>query len=210
MKRRIIRFIILSVIGVSIGILMAFVFEPSGEEISKKQIQAKKTTLSAPAVQIGGNFELIAHNGMTVTQSSWPRSYKLIFFGFTHCFDICPSALQKMTDLIDVLGKDSINLQPLFITIDPDRDSPDMMADFLQAFDPKILGLTGDKKQIEAVKDIYHLYARAQKGTDQIDHAASMYFMAPDGRYITMFSGSTTVENMADQIREIFKNKEKM
>lgn len=207
MKPEFLKFALLILIALGLGGFLSLIYQPSTSNI----IQQSVKTVESYDVQIGAPFKLTSHMNEPATQNSWPDSYKLVFFGFTNCMDICPSSLQKITDMLDELGKTAEEIQPLFITIDPERDNVVVMADYLQAFSSKIVGLTGTAKEIDDIKEGYRLYARKRDGSNgQIDHSASLYFMAPDGRYITMFSGSATVEEMAAQIKVIVENKEKM
>lgn len=110
-------------------------------------------------IELSGDFTLVNHHGETVTAADYDDSYKLVFFGFTYCPDICPAALQKMTSTLEMLGADSEQIKPLFISVDPARDTPEVLKDYLSLFHPRIIGLTGTEEQVAYAKEQYRVYA---------------------------------------------------
>src|SRR5918996_3071934 len=102
-------------------------------------------------VQIGGPFALVDHTGHTVTDADYRGKLMLVFFGFTHCPDVCPTTLQEIASALDVLGDEAGRVQPLFITVDPERDTPEVMAGYVDLFHPGIVGLTGTPEQVASV-----------------------------------------------------------
>ena len=157
-------------------------------------------------VSIGGPFTLMDHTGRVVTDTDFAGKYRLIFFGYTYCPDICPTELQTIGQVMDQLGDDEVLVQPLFITIDPARDTPAVLAGYVKLFHPAILGLTGTKEQIAAVAKAYRVYyarSTGAAGTDgyMMDHSTFAYLMAPDGTFISVFAKGTSAEQMVAAIR---------
>lgn len=156
---------------------------------------------------VGGPFQLVDHNGRTVTDATYSGKYLLIFFGFTHCRDVCPTTLQEISMALDALGADARKVRPLFITVDPDRDTPQVLANYVANFHPRITGLTGTPEQIAAVTKAYRGYYRkvSREGGDYaIDHSAMAYLMGPDNHYLTHFAFGTPPEVMTQRIRSHF------
>ncbi len=148
--------------------------------------------LGAPhsaADDIGGPFQLTSGDGKTVTHQSFRGKYMLVYFGYTFCPDVCPTTLGDVADALDKLGPKADRLQPLFITVDPARDTPAVVQQYAAAFTPRLEGLTGTQQQIEAVARKYKVYyARHNTGPGPndyaMDHSSILYLMGPDGRFI--------------------------
>lgn len=152
---------------------------------------------------VGGAFSLIDHNGQAVTHESWPGKYKLVFFGFTHCPDICPAALDKMTAALNTLGDKSKDIQPLFITIDPARDDAATMKSYLASYHPGIVGLTGSEDQIKQVENAYKVYAaKVDTGTPvyTMAHSSFVFLMSPNDELLDIFRDADPADQMADKI----------
>lgn len=154
---------------------------------------------------VGGAFDLTDHNGQAVTDKSWPGKYTLVFFGFTHCPDVCPAALDKMTAALETLGADTEKLQPLFITIDPARDDAATMKTYLEGYHPSILGLTGTEAQIKQAENGYKVYAAKVEGADAVNytmaHSSYVFLMSPDGELLEIFRDADPADAMASRIR---------
>ncbi|MDB2415533.1 SCO family protein [Rickettsiales bacterium] len=158
-------------------------------------------------VKIGGYFELTNHKGELVKATDFRDNYMLVYFGFTSCAHICPVDIATISDVMEKLTPPETEiLWPLFITIDPERDSPAKMADYLSSFNPKIQGLTGDKEAISNVLKNYKVYANKQKGEDaenyDMDHSGYMYLMGKDGRYLTHFRHGQSSDEIVKGIRK--------
>jgi protein SCO1/2 len=128
----------------------------------------------------------------------------LVFFGFTHCPDICPTTLFDMSQMMKALGPDADRVGVLFITVDPDRDTSKVLKDYLSNFDPRLRGLTGDQAQIDAAIKEYRVYAKKvplENGDYTMDHTAIVYLMDKDGRFVAPFSMSRTPEAEAADLR---------
>jgi len=159
---------------------------------------------------VGGEFQLETHKGAVVTDQSWPDHYKLIFFGFTYCPDICPTKLRHISEVMKKLPVDiAKKVQPLFITVDPERDTVDQLSNYVSLFDARILGLTGTRDQIDTVIDGYKVFAqRRGEANDQdymIDHSAFTYLMNRDNELIEIFSFDTKPQAMVDALMDKVK-----
>jgi cytochrome oxidase Cu insertion factor (SCO1/SenC/PrrC family) len=150
---------------------------------------------------IGGAFSLIDTEGNSVTQETLKGTYSLVFFGFTSCPDICPTTLQAITIALDKLGTLGEGVKPVFITVDPERDTPEVMKKYVANFSPRILALTGSKEQTDAAANAYKVYYKAmrQEGDADydVDHSGFIYLMNPAGEYVTHFSHKDSTESMA-------------
>jgi protein SCO1/2 len=146
-------------------------------------------TGSGPSA-IGGPFNLIDENGKPITDQDMKGRPFLVFFGYRHCPDICPTTLFEMSEVMRALGKDADRVGALFITVDPERDTPAGMKDYLSSFDPHLHGATGDAKAIDAVVKAYRVYAKkvpADNGDYSMDHTALVYLMDKQGRFVAPF-----------------------
>ena len=171
------------------------------------QAQTNAVAVSTPAgVKIGGPFVLTDHNGHTVTERSWPGKYLLVYFGFTHCPDICPIGLGRIADALKELPADLRGkIQPLFITVDPARDTAKVMKEYVTLFDQNLIGLTGTDEQVKHVQKLYRVYAQKSGTGDDymVNHSGFTYLMTPDGEMAAIFAHETTADDMAGQIKGI-------
>ena len=157
---------------------------------------------------IGGPFTLVDQNGKTVTDRDFRGKYMLIFFGFTHCPDICPAELQVMSAALDALGSKSDEVVPIFVTLDPERDTPEAVGAYVKNFGKNFVGLTGSPMAIANAAKAYRVtYSKFEyKGKDEnygynIDHSALVYLMDKDGKYLTNFTYGTPAEKMTETMR---------
>ena len=164
--------------------------------------------VSAPVAQqvaaIGGPFELTDQNGRTVTERDLKGRPFLVFFGFTRCPDICPTTLFEVSEIMRALGKDADRVGALFITVDPERDTPAALKDYLSSFDPHLAGLTGEPAAVAAVAKAYRVYFKKvplDQGGYTIDHTAIVYLMDKDGRFVSPFNMKRTTEAAAAYLR---------
>jgi protein SCO1/2 len=158
-------------------------------------------------VQIGGPFTLVDQDGKTRTDADYRGRHMLIYFGYTYCPDVCPTALSDMGLALDALGDDADKVVPMLITVDPERDTPERLKDYVSNFHPGMVGLTGDDAAVTAAAKAYRVYfaksnAESAPGEYLMDHTSIIYLMGPDGRYQTHFSHGTTSETMAERIRD--------
>jgi protein SCO1 len=159
---------------------------------------------SAGAAAIGGPFSLVDQNGRTVTDKDLRGHPFLVFFGFTHCPDVCPTSLFEISEVLGKLGPDAQKLSALFVTIDPERDTPVAMKDYLASFNPRLVGLTGDPAAIAAVAKEYRVYVKKvplDHGDYTMDHTALVYLMDKEGRFVTPFNLKRTPEDAAADLR---------
>src|SRR5713226_8058279 len=165
--------------------------------------------LSAPVAQqiaaIGGPFKLTDQNGRTVSDQDLKGRPFLVFFGFTHCPDVCPTTLFDVSEVMRSLGPDADRTAALFITVDPERDTPAKLKDYLASFDPHVRGLTGDAATLAAVAKAYRVYYKKvplDGGDYTMDHTAIVYLMDKEGRFVSPFNMKRTAEVAADDLRK--------
>jgi protein SCO1/2 len=153
---------------------------------------------------VGGPFALIDHTGKPRTDADFRGRLLLVYFGFTYCPDICPADLQNVGLALDKLGPTAEAVQPLFITVDPERDTPAHLAEYVTMFHPRLIALTGDAASIRKAADAYKVYyakVMNEAGTDYtVDHTAFIYLMGADGRYLGFFPPSTEADRIAETI----------
>ncbi len=170
-------------------------------------ILAVNTAPGAASAETGGRFILMDHNQRIVTDFDYQGKYLLMLFGYTFCPDICPTGLQEMADVLEQLGKDATEVTALFITVDPERDTPKVMREYVKAFDERIIGLTGSKVAIESITRKYRVkYAKVEEKPGDpdytMDHSASMILMDRKGKYIRRFGYGTPAAQIVKAIRE--------
>jgi len=157
---------------------------------------------------VGGPFTLVDQHGKTVTDQDFRGRYMLIFFGFTHCPDICPAELQVISAALDELGPKAENVVPIFVALDPERDTPEVMGEYVKNFGSRFVGLTGSQEAIaEAAKGYRVVFSKFEyKGQDgtqgySIDHSTFAYLMSPDGEYVTHFNYGIPADKMTETLR---------
>jgi protein SCO1/2 len=155
------------------------------------------------AAAIGGPFQLNDQDGRTVTERDLLGKPSLVFFGFTHCPDVCPTTLFDMSQVLRALGPDADRTRAFFITVDPERDTQSVLKDYLSSFDPHITGLTGDLPAITAVAKEYRAYFKKVTidGGYTMDHTAITYLMDKDGRFVSPFKLNRATEDAAADLR---------
>jgi protein SCO1/2 len=149
---------------------------------------------------LGGPFRLTASDGRIVNERSFPGRYMLLYFGYTHCRDVCPTTLAALAGALATLGQRADLIEPLFITLDPDRDTPNVLRTYLAAFTPRLLGLTGTAGQLGVVVHAYRvtsLVHPAAAGGYDLDHSSVLYLMAPGGGFITPIRADASAAEMA-------------
>lgn len=155
-----------------------------------------------PASAIGGPFQLVAHNGQTVTEKDFLGRPFLVFFGYTHCPDICHTTLFEISEILRALGPKA-NVGALFVTVDPERDTPPVLKDYLSNFDPRIVGVSGERAQLDPMLKEYRIYAKkaAESGEDYaVDHTTVVYLMDKNGRFVTSFNVNRKPEEAAKEL----------
>jgi protein SCO1/2 len=160
---------------------------------------------STPAVAaVGGPFRLVDQNGKPVSDQDMKGHPFLVFFGFTHCPDVCPTTLFDVSEVFRKLGPDADRAGALFITVDPERDTPEKLKDYLSNFDPHLRGLTGEPAAVTAAIKAYRVYAKKvplDDGDYTMDHTAIVYLMDKDGHFVAPFSLKRTPEAAATDLR---------
>jgi len=179
-------------------------------EMPEEKKEAKATGMSLGVPELGGDFELVNQDGETVTQENYADQYKLIFFGFTYCPAVCPTELGRMAKIMEGLGELEDKVQPMLISIDPERDTPEIIKAYVEQYHPKLVGLTGSQEQIDAVKDSFKVYASKVENEmmDEymMDHSSFMYFMSPENNLIKLYSTKDKVGTMTEEIKAILQN----
>jgi protein SCO1/2 len=154
---------------------------------------------------LGGPFSLTDHTGRAVTQADFAGRHALIYFGYTYCPDVCPTELGILAAAIDLLGTDGERVTPIFVTVDPERDTVEGMADYVSRFHPRLVGLTGTQEQVAAAARAYRVfYARVQRPEMTqylMDHSSFIYLVGPDGRVRALFRPETPPEAIAQAVR---------
>lgn len=157
---------------------------------------------------IGGPFDLIDQNKQPVTEKALLGSPSIVFFGFTHCPDVCPTALTEISALYKALGADGDRLKTFFITVDPERDTADLLKLYLESFDPRIKALTGPRENVDAAMRAYRAFARKVplEGSESyvMDHTALVYLMDKDGYFLESMNFDLPPEQNAERIRKLF------
>ena len=159
----------------------------------------------AQPAAIGGPFQLTDQNGKAVTEKSLKGKPTLIFFGYTHCPDVCPTSLFEISEVLRVMGKDADKVNAVFISVDPERDTQAAMKDYLSSFDPHLQGLSGDPAETAKVITSYRVYAKkipTKDGDYTMDHTALIYLMDRDGRFVSPFNLKRTPEEAAADLKK--------
>ena len=152
---------------------------------------------------VGGPFKLVDQNAKPITDQDLKGHPFLVFFGFTHCPDVCPTALFEVSEVLRALGPAGKDARALFITVDPERDTPPVLKDYLASFDPRVIGATGDPESIAAVLKGYRVYAKKvpTDGGYTMDHTAIVYLMGKDGRFIAPFNMKRRPQEAAEDLK---------
>lgn len=159
----------------------------------------------SPSAPVGGSFRLIDHNGRDVSDETYRGRHFLIFFGFTHCRVVCPRALAKLSAVLDSLGPLADRVQPLYVTVDPERDTPDAMRSFMQSY-PRFTGLTGSREQVDGAKKAFRVFAQriddpAEHGDYTVPHTAITYVMDQYGRFACHFTDALPAGEIEVRLR---------
>ena len=192
------KLLILSACGVVLGICLALLLVPG----ALQRVLPTGGVRAVGQATIGGPFALTDHNGRRVSEADFHGRHMLVFFGFTHCPDVCPSALQVASAAIDKLGARAAGLTPVFISLDPERDTPAQMKSYVSSFHKSFVGLTGSPEEVAAVAKAYRVYFARTKDPKStagytIDHTSIIYLMGPDGTFLTHFTHATPVDTIA-------------
>ena len=160
--------------------------------------------LANTSASVGGPFRLTDQNGKTITDQDLKGHPSLVFFGFTHCPEVCPTTLFDISEILNKLGPDASKVNAVFITVDPERDSPAMLKDYLASFNPRLVGVGGDAEQLAAVAKAYRVYYKkvpTKDGDYTMDHTAIVYLMDKNGQFVAPFSLKRKPEEAAAELR---------
>lgn len=195
MNRRLILPLVVFLLGAAALAAAAFItFAPGGRQAGQSL-----------ASSVGGPFALTTTEGKTLTDKDLRGAPFLVFFGYTHCPDVCPTTLFQISEILRALGPDA-KIKALFVTVDPERDTPQLMQDYVGSFDPRIIGLSGDRAAIDKVMAEYRVYARKAPGKlDEysMDHSALVYLMDRNGRFLRSFNIERPPEQAAAELRSV-------
>ncbi|EEE47825.1 SCO family protein [Roseibium alexandrii] len=165
--------------------------------------------LIEPLAAIGGPFELVGGNGETVTDQTLAGKPTVMFFGFTYCPDVCPTTLSELQGWIEALGPDADKLNYAFVSVDPERDTPDVMRDYVGAFDDRILALTGSRENIDSMLKAYRVYAKRvplDDGDYTMDHSAAVYLMNADNKFVGTIAYGEVEETALAKLKRLIQN----
>ncbi len=159
--------------------------------------------VSTGQAAIGGPYHLINQDGKPVSDRDFRGRYQLIYFGYTFCPDVCPTTLALIAAALEKMGPDAKRIAPIFITVDPDRDTPQILKKYLAAFDPRFIGLTGSQSELSKVEKEYKVYAKKEPlkgGTYAVNHSSVIYLMGPKGKLVTFYNEVLTPEQLAKDL----------
>jgi cytochrome oxidase Cu insertion factor (SCO1/SenC/PrrC family) len=192
-------------VGALIGVTGALAVFP---DVRNKLLPAPSTIVTGKAL-VGGPFTLIDDKGKTVTEKDYSGRYTLVFFGFTSCPDICPAGLQLISAALENLGPKADRITPIFVSIDPERDTPAKIGAYVKNFNSRIVGLTGTPPQVDAIAKAYKVYYKkvanegGPPGDYTMDHTSIIYLMNPEGEFVTHFTPTTTVDEMTAKLDKV-------
>jgi len=194
----------LGVSGVIVGIMMAFYFYARDK---KEQALARDRRKTLGKAKIGGSFELLDHNGKLTRSEDFHGKWVFIYFGFTHCPDICPEELEKLGEVVDMLSTKAKSLgevQPLFISVDPKRDGVKEVGEYVKEFHPRLIGLTGSEEQVGAACKSYRVYFSAGPRDDDddyiVDHTIIIYLVNPDGDFVDYYGQTKNADMITNSV----------
>ncbi|SHE31754.1 protein SCO1/2 [Ruegeria intermedia] len=192
---------ILATVVLALGLGAMWLMTRGGPE--DKFAQCRTSQIAGGSAAIGGPFELINSKGETVTDKDVITEPSLIYFGYTFCPDVCPLDTTRNAEAVDILAERGYSVTPIFISIDPDRDTPEVVGDFAYNLHEKMIGLTGTPEQVKAASKAYKTYYKAQDKSDEyylVDHSTFTYFVTPQDGFLEFFKRDDTAEQMADRV----------
>lgn len=160
--------------------------------------------MAATTSAVGGPFQLVDQNGASISDRDLKGKPFLVFFGFTNCPDVCPTTLFEVSEILRALGPDAERTRALFVTVDPERDTPAKLKDYLGSFDPHLVGVTGDSEAVARMLKAYRVYSKkvpTENGGYTMDHTALVYLMDKEGRFVAPFQVKRKPEDAAAELR---------
>jgi protein SCO1 len=165
--------------------------------------QCRETAIAGGTATVGGPFELVDHTGRTVTEADVLTEPALIYFGYTFCPDVCPLDVERNALAVDLLEERGYQVRPVFITVDPRRDTPEVLAEFTGVFHPRMIGLTGSEAQVREAARAYRAFYNIHESEDEfylVDHSTFSYLMFPEEGFIEVFRRNDPAPEMADRV----------
>lgn len=195
------RLVAIGMLAALAGVIGALAFVPGAID----GLLPKRGDISVGKALIGGPFELTSHDGKRVRDAKYRGKLMLVYFGFTYCPDICPAGLQVISAALDNIGAQSDKVAPLFITVDPERDTPEQLKSYVSSFHPSLTGLTGSAEDISAAAKAYRVYYRKAQDPSlseyTMDHTSFVYLMDDKGDFITHFPHAVTPDKLAARLK---------
>lgn len=185
-----------------VGLMGGIWYATQGDD-GDKYAQCRSSTIAGGVGAIGGPFELVREDGVIVTDAEVITDPTLLYFGYTFCPDVCPLDTARNAEAVELLEERGIMSTPVMITIDPERDTPEVMAEFTDYLHPRMIGLTGTLEQVKQASKAYKTYYKKQESEDEyylVDHSTFTYLVLPDVGFVEYFRRETTPEQIADTV----------
>jgi protein SCO1 len=187
-----------------VAIILASIFVIAVAAVAVNRASQVNAARQLP--QIGGHFALSTPDGRRVTDATFHGKWLLVYFGYTSCPDVCPTTLSAMALALDKLGPLADKVQPVFITVDPARDTSKIVGEYVKDFDPRFVGLVGSSQEIGAAAQEFHVYYRVrQLGNNEyvVDHSSFIYLLDPNGAFVRLLTGDLPGHQLADELRKL-------
>lgn len=203
---------VLILAAVAVGAVLSILFISWQVKINEvRRSDLEKTALNPIAPSLGGSFTLVNQDGKIVTERDFLGKYRLVYFGYTFCPDMCPTGLQSLARTLDLLKEDSSRVRTLFITIDPARDTPAKLKEYVSSFNPTIVALTGNAQQIAEIAKAYQVYYSKQETAENegeyvMDHSSLIYLMDPAGKLIATYPEEVDPKVLVSALRKAWGN----
>ena len=195
----------LALVIAMLGGLAAFIFTNRSAELAS----CSQSTIATGAGSIGGPFELVDETGRTVTDADVITEPTLVYFGYTFCPDVCPLDTARNAEAVDILTERGMSVTPVFISIDPERDTPRIVGEFAYNLHEKMIGLTGSPEQVDAASKAYRTYYKAHDKSDEfylVDHSTFSYLVLPEHGFVEFFRRDVSADVMADRVACFVEN----
>ncbi len=183
--------------------LMAGIWYATNDNSDDQFAQCRESTVAGGAGAIGGPFELINEDGVTVTDVDVITEPTLLYFGYTFCPDVCPMDTARNAEAVELLESKDLSVLPAMISIDPERDTPEVLKEFTDYLHPRMIGLTGSEEQVKQASKAYKTYYKKQPADDEfylVDHSTFTYLVLPEHGFVEYFRRETTPEQIAETV----------